>query len=249
MLLIAATSQSYTKNSYDLKNELKKLNIDKNTMIITADIESLYTNIPQEMGALIVTDTIYETQNKHKPTIKKESFKILLRNLLKNNIFEFINKYYIQKNGTAMGTIMAPTYANIYLKHYEDKWLNTTPLKNNILLFKRYIDDILIIYNNINKDIDLLIMEIKHKIYGPQKLTIEYNNKQLHFLDIIIHLNNHNNHKPKSLYKKPFQHHQLLHYNSNHPKHIISNVPKQALKRIKDYARNTATKDSKAIHY
>jgi hypothetical protein len=39
-------------------------------------------------------------------------------------------------------------------------------------IYRRYLDNI---YNNINKDIDDLIIQIKHKIYGPQKLTVEYN--------------------------------------------------------------------------
>lgn len=232
MLKTTTTTQTYIKNSFELKEQLKNIKIDKNTIIITADIESLYTNIPQETGSQIVTDTMYDNNNEYKPTIKKPTFKTLLRNLLKHNIFEFNNKYYIQKNGTAMGTKMAPTYANIYLKHYEDIWLKMTTFKDNIILFKRYIDDILIIYNNQNNNIESFVEEIKTQIYGPQKLTVEYNNHKLNFLDINIHLNQYNNSITTSLYQKPFKNQQLLPQTSNHPIHIINNITKQALNRI-----------------
>ena len=47
----------------------------------------------------------------------------LLDLVLNGNIFEFNNKLYIQKIGTAMGTRVAPTYACLFMGWLEEKFL------------------------------------------------------------------------------------------------------------------------------
>ena len=49
--------------------------------------------------------------------------------ILTMNNFEFDNNYYIQLYGTAMGTPMAPAYANVFLGDLERKLLAQSPLK------------------------------------------------------------------------------------------------------------------------
>ena len=41
--------------------------------------------------------------------------------ILKNISFTFNESHYIQTQGTAMGTKMAPKYANIFMYHFETK--------------------------------------------------------------------------------------------------------------------------------
>ena len=43
--------------------------------------------------------------------------------------FEFENKHYLQLHGTAMGTKMAPAYANLLLGDFGQKILAQSPLK------------------------------------------------------------------------------------------------------------------------
>src|SRR5690606_41338463 len=45
--------------------------------------------------------------------------------ILNNNYFEFNNKYYLQINGTAMGTRVAPSFANIFMGRLEKSFLET----------------------------------------------------------------------------------------------------------------------------
>ena len=60
------------------------------------------------------------------------------------NNFEFENNYYPQLHGTAMGTKMAPAYANLFMGDLEQKLLAQSPLKP--LVWWRYIDDIFMIW-------------------------------------------------------------------------------------------------------
>ena len=66
--------------------------------------------------------------------------KKLLELILYKDVFRFNDKFYIQKQGTAMGTKMAPTYANICMGTLVSRILSeTTP---SPIHWKRYIDDI-----------------------------------------------------------------------------------------------------------
>ena len=44
--------------------------------------------------------------------------------VLKHNVFEFDEKFYLQIQGTAMGTKMAPAYANLFMGRLETKLIN-----------------------------------------------------------------------------------------------------------------------------
>ncbi len=51
----------------------------------------------------------------------------LLKIVLKNNYFQFADQMYHQKQGTAMGTVVAPSYANLFMADLEEKLLAGYP--------------------------------------------------------------------------------------------------------------------------
>ena len=67
-----------------------------------------------------------------------------LRLILTLNNFEFDDKNYLQVQGTAIGTAMAPNYANLFMGKVERNLLSQTPQPP--LLWCRFIDDIFEIY-------------------------------------------------------------------------------------------------------
>ena len=54
--------------------------------------------------------------------------------------FEFNGDHYLQIGGTAMGTALAPNYANLFMDRFETKALENWPIKP--LLWIRFINDI-----------------------------------------------------------------------------------------------------------
>lgn len=64
--------------------------------------------------------------------------------VLKNNNFEFDRKHYVQKLGTAIGTRMAPSYANIFMNRLERQLISQAAIKPHT--WWRFIDDIFIIW-------------------------------------------------------------------------------------------------------
>jgi hypothetical protein len=64
----------------------------------------------------------------------------LLEHVLTKNNFDFDHKHYLQVGGTAMGTKVAPSFANIFMADFEEQHVYTYPTKPSLWL--RYIDDI-----------------------------------------------------------------------------------------------------------
>ena len=97
----------------------------------------LYTNIPHEDG-IKACEEVWEARAVEDPP--PQILINLLTLVLKCNNFEFSGKHYLQIQGTAMGTKMAPSYANIFMGRLERLLLQSVILKPFSWL--RFIDDI-----------------------------------------------------------------------------------------------------------
>ena len=53
-----------------------------------------------------------------------------------------------QKDGVAMGSPLGPTMANIFLSFYEMKWLEQCPNEFKPVFYRRYVDDIFILFES-----------------------------------------------------------------------------------------------------
>ena len=139
---IVPLSKSYVRDSIHLINILKDFTIQPGILLCTLDVTSLYTNIPHLEGIQCTKEmlAIYKPPD----TLPHNSYIIeLLELVLTNNHFEFNGEFYHQLSGTAMGTKLAPSYANLFMTKFEDKYVYTYPLQP--LLWKRYIDDIFLV--------------------------------------------------------------------------------------------------------
>ena len=64
----------------------------------------------------------------------------------KELFFAFNNKFYIQVDDVAMGSPLGPILANIFLSHHEENWLNKCPIEFKPSFYRRYVDDILVLF-------------------------------------------------------------------------------------------------------
>ena len=88
-----------------------------NTLLVTFDVESLYTNIPQE-GSIEAMER-FLLQRDHNELPSSACIITLAEIVLTHNYFMFLNDFFIQMKGTAMGSPMAPNYANLYAGYME----------------------------------------------------------------------------------------------------------------------------------
>ena len=107
-------------DSIDFINSVERTKTRQDTILVSMDVTSLYTNIPQEEGITTVCRAYDAFHNNNLP-IPTKHLRELLDLILKENSFQFNGENYLQANGTAMGTKMAVAFANIFMAEFETK--------------------------------------------------------------------------------------------------------------------------------
>jgi hypothetical protein len=107
----------------------------------------MYTSIPTSGGYLQQAILWFLTQD-HKPPKEVELIMTGLDIVLTRNHFTFGDSMWQQRNGIAMGTPVAPILATLYLGYYEEEII-LPRFQPNLYLYKRYLDDIIIIWSDI----------------------------------------------------------------------------------------------------
>ena len=148
---IAKKQESYIKDTTHFINFIENTPLPENAVLVTLDVCSLYTNIPQEEGISVVCQ-YHEEHYQSKPPIPTSFLGDLMRLILKENSFKFHDKHYLQTHGIAMGTKMAVAFAVIFMAHIEKQLLLASPHKP--ILWKRFIDDIFSVWTLPERDIN-----------------------------------------------------------------------------------------------
>jgi len=99
---------SYIKDTRDFLTKLSVINLPSHieTILVTVDVESLYTNIPHEGGLKAAKHFLNTRPTQSKPST--DFLTTLIHFILTMNNFKFLDNHYLQIKGTAMGTRMAP---------------------------------------------------------------------------------------------------------------------------------------------
>ena len=192
--------------------------LPENCKPVALDLKSMYTNIPLDEGIEAFRVELDKRDEKQIPT----DFLIrLLKLVLEGNIFEFNGEFWRQLLGTAMGTRVAPTYANVFMNFLESKMLEDCPdrLKRLIFAWKRFIDDILLLFLGTMDDLKEL-----HTFLNSYHATMKFdepdyneNENSTKFLDMKIQINE--NRIITDLYRKPTDKPTALLPSSAHPGH------------------------------
>ena len=127
------------KDTFSFVSQIKNSNLSK-TFLLSYDLTSLFTNIPFQETIDIVINLIFN-YNPNINITRKELKKLFLFPTSQTH-FIFNSKFYNQIDGVAMGSLLAPVLANIFIGLRESKWLNEYNL-NKSKLYLRYVDDIL----------------------------------------------------------------------------------------------------------
>ena len=103
---------SFIRDDLDFLNHIPDA-IDENSLLVSFDVVSLYTNILHDLGFTAIKYWIDNFPQSMARSTSKEFILESISIVLKENTFHFDNKFYRQIQGTAMGTKMAPTYATL----------------------------------------------------------------------------------------------------------------------------------------
>ena len=116
-----------------------KLNTDKT--MVSFDVTPLFTSIPTH-NALTTVKRRLEEDNTLSPrsSLNPDQICLLLDLCLSTTYFTYIGDLYRQKHGCAMGSLVSPIVANLYMEEVEKK--GTNPIQGVTLTrWLRYVDD------------------------------------------------------------------------------------------------------------
>ena len=134
---LAQKVKSYFKDTNHFFNKIKKLgSLPNGAILSTMDVVGLYPNIPHGEGFASLRRSLEIRDNKQ---ISSDTLTELAEVVLKKNIFEFDEKTFKQKHGTAIGTNFASPYAILFMADFEKKMLESFEKKP--MIWWRYIDD------------------------------------------------------------------------------------------------------------
>ena len=222
----AQETLSYIKDTTDFITKVSNLtDISDDDWIFSMDVTSLYTNIPLSEGLQIVKEIIKNRTG----AIPNTRILQLLQTVLENNNFKFNGINFLQIEGTAMGTRVALTYANIFMADFENRHIfNNSQMKPR--MWFSFIDDVWDIFKGTEEQL-IQFKNYCNKLHLTIKFTIEYSKTHVNFLDLITYKQG--NKILTTLYKKPTNSHSHLHYDSCHPDSIKNSIPHSQFLRIR----------------
>jgi hypothetical protein len=161
--------------------------------------------------------------------------------IMNNNVFQFSDTYWLQLDGTAMGTPPACTWATLYFSAYEDKLREK--YRQWILFFIRYIDDVFGVWNwTGTRECAQAWANYQAEMQLFGKLKWDFTKLALSavFLDLTLTINNGRIHS--TLYEKELNLYLYLPPHSAHPPGVLKGLISGLLLRIIRLTSDPATR-------
>lgn len=229
---------------------------DSSDILVSIDVVGLYPNIPQTEGMKAFYEKINDSAFRDQST-PSYFLMLLLQCVLQFNVFVFNGLHYLQEWGTAIGTRVAPTYANIFMGYLEEKllreWKGTA-----VEMWRRYIDDVITIWKGSEEEL-IEFLTFINMYHSTIKFTAEYRTrvhrvtvKWIEGTGLQVNRSDLGEHRPRSidfldttiwinedgkfetdLFVKSTDRVTYLKPSSCHPGHISKNIPYSLGYRLK----------------
>lgn len=220
---------SYLKDTSSVILAVKDIEWSSEYLWATLDVASLYLNIPHDSGIAAVRHFL--STDEAMPESQKYFILEGIRYILKHNTFEFNDQVFIQTRGTVMGSRFAPSFANLYVGLFESLFiLNDHRWTNNIVQYRRYIDDLLFIWKGTKEEFSLFNDYLNDNNWGLV-LSGSISHSHIDYLDITL-FNEGKKICTKNFFKK-VDSNNFLEFDSCHNKNWIKNIPFGQMRRIK----------------
>ncbi|CAJ0955519.1 unnamed protein product [Ranitomeya imitator] len=231
---IVSTLPSFVRDTTQALQRIDQLQLDENQVLVTADIEALYTSIRHSDG-LAATAWFLRTSNIENSLA--DLILILLEFVLRHNVFIFDKNIYLQTQGTAMGASCAPSYANLFLGAWErDIFLGEAiPEMGQVQNWMRYIDDVMFVWEGDEEGLETLMRKLNDNKINV-KLTFK-SGRCLEFLDIWVETASDGS-VCTDVFRKPTSTNSYLHAESSHPVSTIRGIPIGQFLRVKRICSN-----------
>lgn len=219
---ISTTQPSFIKDSYHFLDVLREIQLPDDPphpiLLVSIDVTSLYTSIRHSDGLRSLERFLDAREDSSEPST---AFILSLAEfILTHNYFEYAGEYFLQLQGTAMGTKFAPSYANLYLAGIEQDFLGSRVLSP--LVWRRFLDDVFMIWQHGLDELEVFMRELNAA--SPLSFTYSASSASATFLDVDVFVENDG--FRTDVHIKPTNAEMHLHYSSCHPPHTKRAIPR-----------------------
>ena len=118
-------NQYKVTDTFEFVNEVQSLEMNRDDILVSYDVTSLFTNVPLDETIQILADKAFndDSFNKtHELNLSRDQLIELLNAATKNQLFQFNGNLYEQTDGVAMGSPLGPLLASaVFMCSIEDK--------------------------------------------------------------------------------------------------------------------------------
>ncbi|CAJ0930540.1 unnamed protein product, partial [Ranitomeya imitator] len=208
-------------------SELGKLPED--TLLVTLDVNNLYTSIQHTKGMSATRQVLI---NSHMEPNVISFLLELLEIVLTENFFIFEDTFYVQTQGSAMGSNVAPPYANCFMSVFESDYIYSNALfKSHCILWRRYIDDVFCLWKGTGESLQEFFDQI-NSFWPELSFTLKFDRMEINFLDTKV-IQKSDGTLIIDLYVKDTDRNNLLLYQSCHPKAVKRSIPQSQFERVR----------------
>ena len=240
---LVGKSPSHVRNSRDFVNFITEQQLNQE-VLVSFDVVSLFTNVPMDLAVRVTKEKLEQDDTHHERTyLDLDNIISLLELCLNATYLQFQQNVYQQIQGTAMGSPVSVTVANLVMEDIEERALESfhTP----ILFWKRYVDD------TCTAILPELLQEF-HQHLNSIEPSIQFTceveeDGQLPFLDVLLSKED-DGRISTSVYRKPTHTDHYLHFSSHHPQSHKQSVLRTLFSRAASLSSSSLVRSTEEVH-
>jgi len=167
--------ESFIKDTYHFKEMLSKIEMQHGFKMGSLDIIGMFPNIPVKKALEIVREELENDETLSGRTKWKVDDIMKLLEISIETYFKTLDgKIYFQRDGLPIGKSISNPLAGIYMHWFEKTYVfgEDSKFKENIVFWKRQMDDIFFIWKGTKEDLELFVWQLNGVEYRVQ-FTLE----------------------------------------------------------------------------
>ena len=125
---LVGKSPHHNNSTQEFVEQVKHITLVPGECLHSYDVSALFTSVPLDPALNIIWDLLDKDHTHKERTVLAINDIILLLELcLKNTYFSFQGQFYEQAEGVAIGCLISPIVAKLYMEYLEQKALSTAP--------------------------------------------------------------------------------------------------------------------------
>ena len=121
---LVGKTPNHIHNSQDLVNKLSNIQLTKEESLVSYEVTALFGGVPVDDSVNIIHDILHQDPTlSDRTSLNAAKVTELLRICLTATYFVYGSEFYVQKEGAAMGSLVSPIVANLFMEHFERKAL------------------------------------------------------------------------------------------------------------------------------